>query len=131
MHINHEIEFKTLITEDVFQNMIQDYPDAEVHDQTNTYYESTTCNMKEMGFAMRIRDLNDKHLFTMKQKAAQGHQEYEIDLNENSTDALNHPELVQLFNQFHITGPFVIMGSLHTVRRSIHLNYGELFLDEN
>ena len=131
MHINHEIEFKTLIEKDVFEKMIQDYPDAEIHDQTNTYYESSSCNMKEMGFAMRIRDLDGKHLFTMKQKAAQGHQEYEIYLDGNSPEALNHPELVQLFSQFQITGPFVIMGSLHTVRRSIHLNYGELCLDEN
>ena len=131
MHINHEIEFKTLISEEVFHKMSQDYPNAEIHDQTNTYYESTSCNMKEMGFAMRIRDLDGKHLFTMKQKATQGHQEYELYLSENSTEALNHLELVKLFNQFHITGPFIIMGSLHTVRRSIHLNYGELCLDEN
>ena len=131
MHINHEIEFKTLISEEVFHKMSQDYPNAEIHDQTNTYYESTSCNMKEMGFAMRIRDLDGKHLFTMKQKAAQGHQEYELYLSENSAEALNHPELVKLFNHFHITGPFTSFGSLHTVRRSIHLNYGELCLDEN
>ena len=91
MKINHEIEFKTLITEDVFQKMVQDYSNAEIHDQTNTYYESTSCNMKEMGFAMRIRDLEGNHLFTMKQKAEQGHQEYEMYLDENSPEALFHP----------------------------------------
>ena len=131
MKINHEIEFKTLITEDVFQKMVQDYSNAEIHDQTNTYYESTSCNMKEMGFAMRIRDLEGNHLFTMKQKAEQGHQEYEMYLDDNSPEALFHPELKLLFDRFHITGPFVIMGSLHTIRRSIQLNYGELCLDEN
>ena len=131
MHTNHEIEFKTLISESVFQELCKAYPEATVHDQTNVYYESEIVSLKSMGFAIRIRDIDGKHLFTMKQKAKQGHQEYELYLEENSPEALNHPELTALFQKFHITGPFTVMGSLHTIRRSVQLTYGELCLDEN
>ncbi len=131
MHTNHEIEYKTLISEALFQRLCKAYPNAAVHDQTNVYYESETMSLKSMGFAIRIRDLDGKHLFTMKQKAEKGHQEYELYLKENSPEALNHPELVTLFEQFKITGPFKSIGSLHTLRRSISLDYGELCLDEN
>ncbi|MBP3398709.1 MAG: CYTH domain-containing protein [Erysipelotrichaceae bacterium] len=131
MHTNHEIEFKTFVDPQKFQQLCNAYPNAIIHNQTNVYYESATVNLKEMGFAMRIRNIDGKHLFTMKQKASQGHQEYEIYLDENSPSALNHPDLLKLFQQFNITGPFVIMGQLHTIRRSIQLNYGELCLDEN
>jgi len=131
MHTNHEIEFKTFVNEETYQLLCSVYNNFELHNQTNVYYESKTVNLKEMGFAIRIRNIGGKHLFTMKQKADQGHQEYEIYLDENSPEALNHPDLVQLFDQFGIKGPFYVMGSLHTLRRSIKLNYGELCLDEN
>lgn len=131
IHTNHEIEFKTLLSKEQFNQLVSDYPEAHLHDQTNVYYESESVNLKEMGFAMRIRDVDGKHLFTMKQKAEAGHHEYELYLDENSTEALDHPELKQLFERFEITGPFVIAGKLHTLRRSVQLKHGELCLDEN
>ena len=131
MHTNHEIEFKTLISETVYHTLCSSFPDAEIHDQINVYYESETVSLKSMGFAIRIREIDGKHLFTMKQKANQGHQEYELYVDENSSESFNHPELQKLFSKFEITGPFIKTGELHTLRRSIHLNYGELCLDEN
>lgn len=131
MHTNHEIEYKTLISESLFHKLCAAYPEAIVYDQTNVYYESESMSLKSMGFAIRIRDLDGKHLFTMKQKANQGHQEYELYLDENTPQAFNHPELNALFQHFCIQGPFKAIGSLHTLRRSIRFSYGELCLDEN
>ena len=131
MQTNHEIEYKTLISETDYHALCDAFPHTELHDQTNVYYESETVSLKSMGFAVRIRNIDGKHLFTMKQKAHQGHQEYELYVNENSPEAFSHPQLQELFNKFGIKGPFIKIGELHTLRRSIHLNYGELCLDEN
>lgn len=131
MKTNHEIEYKTLIDETLYFSLCSAFTKATIHNQTNVYYESETVSLKAMGFAIRIREIDGKHLFTMKQKADKGHREYEVYLGENSPEALNHPELKQLFDSFGITGPFIKIGELHTIRRSIPLQYGELCLDEN
>lgn len=130
MKTNLEIEYKTLITEEEFNRIIKAYPFSSTL-QKNSYYNSCVTDLHRLGFAIRIREIDNTYLFTMKEKSELGNMEYEVELDEDSVDALYSDKLKDLFKEKKIEGPFTKIGELRTFRTEVKFNYGLLCIDEN
>ena len=79
MNENLEIEYKMLVSEQEF-NQLRDLTGVDqVLVQSNVYYDCTpSSTLKHI--AMRIRDVQGKHWFTMKIPQAEGVREMEMEL---------------------------------------------------
>ncbi len=131
MKTNLEIEYKMLITKDQMNELLNMHSDFSSRTQVNVYYDSLPASLKSKNMGMRIRDFEDKHLFTLKVKENNDHQEYEVFVESNNVIALNHPQIIDLFNKLDIHGPFVESGRLTTHRTVVPYENGELCLDIN
>ena len=131
MKYNQEIEYKMLLTQPQFNLLQSFYPDFKAIKQKNIYYDSLIQPLHIRKMGMRIRDIENCHEFTLKVKNEYGHMEYNVLVASNSVYALQQPDIVALFNQFEIIGPFKAIGELTTWRTLIPLNEGDLCLDCN
>ena len=128
MNPNLEIEYKMLISEENYLKLMDIYQKQPTL-QTNVYYNCKYEDLKSRGIGMRIRDVNNTHLFTLKVKTDNGHKEYEAYTNENSIEALH--EVKFIFDELNIKGPYIETGRLNTYRSEIPFNHGVLCLDRN
>ena len=90
--------------------------------QTNYYY--STNNSK---FAMRIREIDDSFIFTLKEKQDGYKNEYEFSIKDNS---LNDERITELLSRFSIQNP-VYEGLMKTTRSIMNMKYGEFCLDKS
>lgn len=128
MHTNLEIEYKTMITREQFEGLIQSYPNAKIIRQTNTYFKSATSDQKK---SIRIREIDGKFIFTCKIPTTKGIIEKEMAVKGNQTKDLNEPEILQFLASVNLMKPYTKEGELHTERHLIIDPYGELCLDKN
>ncbi len=83
--INHlETEYKLLVTKEQFDSLSALYPDKTFIPQYNTYYDTKDMQLRQLKCAMRIREKENKFLFTLKTPDPDGHLEHECFVNENS-----------------------------------------------
>lgn len=61
-----EREYKILLTKEQYEILLHSYDYSEIRNQTNQYYDTDTGFIKNLRGAMRIRDLNNNHIFTLK-----------------------------------------------------------------
>lgn len=61
-----ERELKILLTKEQYEKLRDLLPEAVCREQTNTYYDTADGLLKFHGFALRIRDVNGKHIMTVK-----------------------------------------------------------------
>ena len=130
MNENLEIEYKMLVSEQEF-NQLRDLTGVDqVLVQSNVYYDCTpSSTLKHI--AMRIRDVQGKHWFTMKIPQAEGVREMEMELPENSPEALDNPEIRALFDELGLTLPVHVCGQMITHRHLRVYPLGELCLDHS
>lgn len=126
MQPNLEIEYKVLITSEQYNDLVESYDDLMIYDQWNYYYD-TEPSLKERQMGCRIREVNGKFIFTLKQKTAEGQLEYEFELEEEN---IEDPRIVELQKQLNI-GPLHFLAEAHTLRLCKDLKYATLCIDYN
>lgn len=131
MNNNLEIEYKILLTEEQFNELLKSYPKQTFVCQINTYYDTEDFALRKQGRAMRIREKEGKFLYTCKVPTQAGHMEYEIFVAENSVDALNIPEIQNLLHDLNVTGSVHPIATCTTHRAVVKLEKAELCFDIN
>ncbi|MET3683366.1 uncharacterized protein YjbK [Alkalibacillus flavidus] len=80
-----EIEFKNLLTEEEYKQLVADYmTNIEAAKQVNIYFETDDFQLKNAGAALRIREKANAYIATLKQPAENGLLETHDTLNDES-----------------------------------------------
>lgn len=128
---NIETEYKVLVTKEQFEKLKSNYLILESRKQVNTYYDTKTALIKKQKYSMRIREVNNQFIFTLKTPHKGAHHEHECLVSQNSVEAFKEPEIVLLFDQYHLHGDYQEIGKCITYR-SIYANeLAELCFDIN
>lgn len=124
---NKEVELKMLLTEEEFNRLLQHFQPANFIKQTNHYY-SASNNSKFQ--SIRIREKQNKFLFTLKEKNEEYVQEYEK--YTNGLELENDQEILDILHQRNLLPPYNKIGELTTERfMYIIPNQAELCFDIN
>ena len=124
---NKEIELKMLLTKEQFNQLLQNYLPANFIKQTN-YYFAAVNNAKNQ--SIRIREKENKYLFTLKEKHEDYVQEYEKYTNDLSFE--NDHEIMDILSKRNLVGPYTKIGELTTERYMVIINnQAELCFDIN
>lgn len=130
MNQNLEIEYKMLVTREEFETLLKHCQTDGVREQLNVYYDCTPSSTLRH-VAMRIRDVDGHHWFTLKAPQPKGVLEYEMEIAENSPEVLDNEEIRCLFQQLKLTLPVHECGRMRTRRHWKETPWGELCLDHS
>ena len=130
MYKNEEIEFKTFITKEIYESLIQEFGlDNNVFAQTNHYFDTEDLKLMKEQTVLRIRQKGSNYKITKKTRAEVGADETHIliskdkalDLLSNGFDA----EIIGL--------PYYVkkIAELTTYRVSTPYKDGVLFFDKS
>lgn len=131
MNLHFEKEFKILLDKDKFITLLNYYPQAEFKKQVNTYYDTEDMYIRKHIGAMRIREIDNQYIFTLKQRCENGVQEHECIVSYNSLEAFQNEQIQTLFTSFDIDQPIRKLASLTTYRAMVVLDNAELCFDYN
>ena len=121
MEAHIELEYKVMISEEIYLKML-DFYQLEPVKQVNYYY-----NANKPYHAMRIREKEGKYIFTLKVRENNYHKEYEFEIKENNID---DPKIQSLLKEFDITSVQYI-GKMSTYRATKEFEHGELCIDKS
>lgn len=131
MNTNIEKEYKLLVDEKQFKQLLSFYPTVVFKKQVNTYYDTKNNQIQSMKGAMRIREIDHSFLFTLKLLINDDLFEYECVVDCNDINIFNTDEVKSLLDQFSIYGPFRKTNTLTTNRGMFVSENAELCFDEN
>ena len=80
MYNQMERELKCLVSKEQYDQIIKSYDFSKSWIQINTYYDTTSKQVKKQNAAVRIRTIDSKKIFTLKGRIEQA------DLIDNSTN---------------------------------------------
>lgn len=125
-----ERELKVLISQNDMNTIIQSYPFSQPWMQTNSYYDDENDTVKNKDGAIRIRTINDKHIFTLKiRKDAITHYEYEKEIDTDQFDDIKDPEIKEWLQTYGIPSNLRKIVSFTTIRRVYSFKDAELCAD--
>lgn len=129
MDTNLEIEFKTLLTKDQFEQLNKHLFQHEPIKQINTYYDNTNRDLFHQNIMMRIRHIEGQSQeFTIKESQVDGVMEYSyID----ELIDINNDKVTQFLNTQEIEGPFEMIAQSTTYRILLIDELGEWALDHS
>ena len=114
MKTNIEKEYKLLVTKEQFEQLVSLYEPISFHKQVNTYYDTTDHRIADLHGAMRIREIDEHFIFTLKLWKKQQLYEYECEVKNNSIEALQNEQIVMLLKEHGIYGEMTVLTSLTT-----------------
>lgn len=116
-----EKEYKMMIDEDIYYSLLQKL-NIKPFRQINYYYDvyNREC-------AVRIREIDNKYLFTLKTRGDGFKYEYEFEIKEKNFD---DPKVLEVFKKFNIT-KYKYLGEMTTDRAILKLQKGEICLDKS
>lgn len=131
-----EIEYKILLTKDIFTQILNDYQNQILHDyiQINEYYTHPLLQQKK--YMLRIRTKNNQYELTLKRPINNHRLETNIQFTKEEKDAFTHHQLKNEITQILEDEGIALTElkqqfSLTTHRYDIILPEGTLSLDEN
>ena len=124
MHQNLEVELKTLLNREQFEELLSFYLPHDFIKQENYYYRS---NHSEH-YAYRIRVKEGQQLFTLKQHVDGGMMEYEKVFTGKLED---DPEITAILESYGEFPPHELLGKLTTYRYMVVTDKAELCFDIN
>jgi len=129
MNTNLEIEYKTLITKQEFDQLLVFFNQYKLINQTNYYYQSTNSLNKKV--AARIRQIDQTFELTFKIKQDKGKLEVNFNVPSNSIEHFYRSDVQAFLKSHGYNRQWVFIGELHTTRHLIVEEYGELCIDHN
>ena len=137
--MNHlEIEYKTLLTKNEYQQLLPLFSDITATKQTNYYIDTADFSIRDAKMALRIRTFETRAELTLKIPQQVGNMEYNqfLTLEEShtliNTCVLPEGEIHTLLTQAAINlEKLKILGSLTTIRYEKETTIGLMALDEN
>lgn len=134
-----EIEYKNILTEKEFYQLLNQYPfPKEATVQTNYYLETPDFKLKENGCALRIRKKQNSFVLTLKEPHLNGLLETHDTLTKQEACAIldgsviKKANIIERLNAMHIpVSSLVYYGKLTTERRETKLNGTLLVLDHS
>lgn len=137
MNEHLEIEYKILLTKEIYEKIVNDYKSAitSIYSQTNFYFTHPLLSKHKM--MLRIRKKGNQYELTLK-RPYQGHNiETNVALTkQEKDDFINHlemhNEIIEILSQYEINYQDLKQEySLTTIRTDIQLKEGVLSLDKN
>ena len=119
--MNIEKEYKMLLNEKQFNNLLNCFS-FNTNTQINHYFQAN--NNKDI--AIRIREINNTYIFTMKIKKDVL---YELEFNIPNND-INDPKIKKVFLEYNLDD-VIYLGKLKTIRHTYNDTYGQICLDYN
>lgn len=132
-----EIEYKILISEHIFKQIIEDYQNRIENDYIQINHYLTHPILQAKKYMLRIREKNNQYELTLKRPYQNHRLETNVDFSSKDKDRiLNHQkidnEIINILNQEGIPQEKLEnQFSLTTHRYDIPLQYGLLSIDEN
>ncbi|MGD9886797.1 MAG: CYTH domain-containing protein [Bacilli bacterium] len=136
MHTNTEVEFKTLLSKEEYDRLIELFKGNRTDFQTNHYFDTPRFSLKALDASLRVRERDDLEL-TLKRKKGYTMQEFTIPIDADTfkeikttgiapeSDIKN--ELVSLIGSQKL----VNFLSLSTLRMYMPYKTGILFIDKS
>ncbi|MCF0111647.1 MAG: CYTH domain-containing protein, partial [Erysipelotrichaceae bacterium] len=106
MKHGYEEEYKVLLTKEEFETLCNCFPTLHFVTQTNHYYNTDSSNI-----SLRVRDIEDKQIFTCKIHTDKGLEEHEKEIIVPFWEDI---EIMDYLRKVNITGPFTEWGQLTT-----------------
>lgn len=135
MEENLEIEFKILITKEIYEQIHNDYPNNHSYKQTNYYLMHPI--LSKLKYSLRIREKNNQYELTLKQPQSLGKLETNLIINKQTATKILNNDLVtndvfDILKQHNLdTTMFDTSQSLTTIRTEITTKDGLICLDYN
>ena len=123
-----EIELKQLVEKNVYDSLVQRFPNGKMHRQTNHYFHYSDPSVP---IASRVRTLNGSNTLTFKSPHPKGFLETHFAVDSIGLEVFQQDDVRHFLHQNHYTGTWVELGSLSTQRYLVEWTHGELCLDYN
>ena len=127
---NIEIEFKTFISEDVYNNLIKEFElENNIFSQTNYYFDTEDTILMQEKTVLRIRQKGSNYKLTKKTRAEVGADETHLLISKEQAENF----LQNGFDAKIINLPYYVknIAQLTTHRASTPYKNGTLFLDKS
>ena len=127
---NIEIEFKTFISEDVYNNLIKEFElENNIFSQTNYYFDTEDTILMQEKTVLRIRQKGSNYKLTKKTRAEVGADETHLFISKEQAENF----LQNGFDAKIINLPYYVknIAQLTTHRASTPYKNGTLFLDKS
>ncbi|VUW96221.1 CYTH domain protein [Streptococcus constellatus] len=136
--MNHlEIEYKTLLTKNEYQQLLPLFSDITATKQTNYYIDTADFSIRDTKMALRIRAFDNRAELTLKIPQQIGNMEYNqaLTLEECrtliNTCVLPEGEIRTLLTHAINLDELKVLGNLTTIRYEKETTIGLMALDEN
>ncbi|KAA9295990.1 CYTH domain-containing protein [Streptococcus anginosus] len=137
--MNHlEIEYKTLLTKNEYQQLLPLFSDITATKQTNYYIDTADFSIRDAKMALRVRAFENRAELTLKIPQQVGNMEYNQSLTLEechtliNTCVLPEGEIRILLTHAAINlDELKVLGSLTTIRYGKETTIGLMALDEN
>ncbi|WP_214739824.1 MULTISPECIES: CYTH domain-containing protein [unclassified Exiguobacterium] len=133
-----EIEFKSMLTKEEYETLLQAYQlKDQVRWQANDYFDTPSFQLKENGAALRIREKKQGQVLTLKQPNEVGLLETHAMITEEEAEDLfkygiiHDVQMKQALAPFQLNAPLEHLGRLETNRAELQTEDGLLVLDES
>ncbi|MFA7417805.1 MAG: CYTH domain-containing protein [Acholeplasma sp.] len=132
MHMNVEIEFKTQISKDKYDELIENFElEQNVFKQTNYYFDTNDLDLNKRSMVLRIRQKKETFKLTLKSQSETGAFEYHVLIDAEQAQQMKKEgfHTKDFFEQidYHV----FFQTSLDNFRASTPYMGGILFLDYN
>ena len=134
MEKNLEIEYKMLLDEDVFNQLMNDF-NGHTYSQTNYYL--TSIELGALRYSLRVREKEGYYEMTLKIPEKNGRLEHNLEINKEDLLMIQNGEMPDneitrlLSNKGFNLSLIKQAYSLTTIRRDVPFDSGMLSLDEN
>lgn len=122
-----EKEYKSELSLNEYNSLLNYFTDTNTIIQTNYYFDTPNFDLRKKGFMARIRVINNEYTFTLKTPKIN----FASEEHNQIVPALIIDENVKkVLNKFNLDNNLIIVASA-TTKRTIHKdNYGEWCLDK-
>jgi len=126
-----EIEYKSLLNEEEYKKLKEQFSAFSSVVQINTYFDTEDRSLYNQNISLRIRQISDEFILTIKHPSGEHVQEFNAVLSDNKLSTLIHHPLIEKYIFPHISREIAILGALTTFRVTIPYRQGILCLDQN
>ncbi len=131
MSKNIELEYKTLLTKEQFETIKKNYHFNEPFKQVNHYYDVPEKTLSKRRCPLRIREIDNKLVFTLKTPNKIGVNEYEMEVSSfDFKDITLSNDIIKALGDVNYK-ELVEFGSLTTYRSELITDLAVISLDEN